>query len=218
MAAFPSSLPFAAFLQYSPRGTSPTSIQSKDVTLAIKRNGFFRGVRVIDFAARRIREEQANYPLLSGYFNASVALVPAPRSSPLSAPGALWPALRICQSLKSEGCAGSVLPCLKRIKPITKSATAGVGKRPDPDTHYESIEVDQPALLTPPEAITVVDDVITRGSTFLAMYRRLREAFPQTEIRCFAIVRTMSGVEVTQILDPVEGIISFTGMHLLRQP
>src|SRR4051794_12238585 len=161
MATFPSRLPFAAFLQYSPRGTTPISLQSKNVTLAIKRDGFMGGVKVIDFAARRIREEQVNYPFLSGYLNGSVTIVPAPRSSPHKDPRALWPALRISQSLKDEGCAGSVLPCLKRIKPVTKSATAGVGQRPDPDTHYESFEVDRQAMLAAPKAITIVDDVIT---------------------------------------------------------
>jgi hypothetical protein len=125
-------------LQYSPRGTSAISKHSKDVTLAIKRNSFIRGHRVIDFAARRIREERANYPFLSAYFNGSVTLVPAPRSSPVKDPKALWPALRICQSLKAEGCAAAVLPCLKRVKPVTKSASAGSAQRPDPDAHYES--------------------------------------------------------------------------------
>jgi len=130
----------------------------------------------------------------------------------------LWPALRICQSLKAEGCAAAVLPCLKRVKPVTKSATAGSGQRPDPDAHYESLEVDQQAMLRPPTTITLVDDVITRGSTFLAMYQRLAEAFPQAEIRCFAVVRTMSDVEVDPIMSPVEGLISFNGTNLQRRP
>jgi hypothetical protein len=218
MVSFPSRLPFAAFLQYSPRGTTPTSLQSKNVTLAIKRDGFVGGVRVIDFATRRIREERANYPFLASYFNDSVTLIPAPRSSPQKDPNALWPALRICQSLKNEGCSGRVLPCLKRIKQVTKYATAGAGQRPDPAAHYESIEVDTSGVLTSPNSLTIVDDVITRGSTFLALFQRLREAFPEAEIRCFAIVRTMSGVEVDRIMSPVEGIISFSGTHLFRQP
>jgi hypothetical protein len=92
------------------------------------------------------------------------------------------------------------------------------GQRPDPDTHYESFQVDTQAVLAAPALITVVDDVITRGSTLLAMFQRLTEAFPQAQIRCFAVVRTMSGVEVDQIMSPVEGIISLSGMHLLRQP
>ena len=118
----------------------------------------------------------------------------------------------------AERCAGSVLPFLKRTKPTTKSATAGVGQRPAPEAHYESIEVDHQGILTAATSITIVDDVITRGSTFLAMYQRLAEAFPQAEIRCFAGVRTMSGVEVDQIMSPVEGVITFTGTYLLRQP
>jgi hypothetical protein len=218
MATFPSKLSYAAFLQYSPRGTTAISKQSKDVTVAIKADRFIRGHRVIDFTARRIREERANFPFLASYFDGSVTLVPAPRSSPQKDPKALWPALRICQSLKAEGCAAAVLPCLKRVQSVTKSATAGSGNRPDPDAHYASLEVDQQRILVPPTSITIVDDVITRGSTFLAMYQRLAEAFPQAAVRCFAVVRTMSGVEVDRILDPTEGSISFGGTYLSRQP
>src|SRR4051794_38114908 len=103
MASIPSKLAYAAFLEYSPRGTSATSKQSKDVTLAIKADRFIRGHRVIDFTASRIREERGNHPFLAAYFNDSVTLVPAPRSSPLKDPKALWPALRVCESLRSEG-------------------------------------------------------------------------------------------------------------------
>jgi hypothetical protein len=218
MATFPSKLSYAAFLQYSPRGTQPTSVLSKDVTLAIKRDGYLRGLRMIEFAAGRIREQQGSYPFLGDYFGGPVTLVPAPRSSPLSDPRALWPALRICQSLKAEGCGATVLPCLKRAQRVTKSATAGSGQRPDPDAHYESLEVETRGISVSSTSITVVDDVITRGSTFLAMYQRLAEAFPRAEIRCFAVVRTMSGVEIDQIMSPVEGVISFDGVNLQRRP
>jgi adenine/guanine phosphoribosyltransferase-like PRPP-binding protein len=101
---------------------------------------------------------------------------------------------------------------------VTKSATAGSGQRPDPDAHYESLEVDQQAMLRPPATITIVDDVITRGSTFLAMYQRLSEAFPQAKIQCFAVVRTMSSVEVDQIMSSIKGLISYDGTSLHRRP
>src|SRR3954447_21123790 len=159
MATFPSSLPYGAFLQYSPRGSTATSKHSKDVTLAIKADRFIRGHRVIDFAARRIHEERDNYPFLASYFGGTVTLVPAPRSSPLKDPKALWPALRICKSLVAEGCAAGLRACLKRVKPVTKSATAGSGQRPGPDVHYESFEVDPQAMLPAPTTITLVDDV-----------------------------------------------------------
>ena len=217
MATFPSRLPYAAFLQYSPRGTSAISKHSKDVTLAIKADRFIRGHRVIDFAARRIREERANYPFLSAYFNGSVTLVPAPRSSPVKDPKALWPALRICQSLKAEGCAAAVLPCLKRVKPVTKSATAGSASGRTPTRIMEASRSSSRrrfGLRRP----SPCRRLITRGSTFLAMYQRLAEAFPQAEIRCFAIVRTMSGVEVDPIMSPVEGLILFDGTNPRRRP
>ena len=38
--------------------------------------------------------------------------------------------------------------------------------------------LEQQATLRPPAIITLVDDVITRGSTFLAMHQRLAEALP----------------------------------------
>jgi hypothetical protein len=40
-------------------------LQSKNVTLAIKRDGGLGGVRVIGYAAQRIRQEQVNYRFLS---------------------------------------------------------------------------------------------------------------------------------------------------------
>jgi hypothetical protein len=83
---------------------------------------------------------------------------------------------------------------------------------------YESLEVDQQGVLTAPDLITIVDDVITRGSTLPAKFRRLSEASPQAESRCLAAVRTMSGLEVDRIMSPAEGMISFGGTHLLRQP
>ena len=90
----------------------------------------------------------------------------------------------------------------------------GACRRPDPDAHYESLEVDQQAMLRPPATISFVVDVITRGSTFLSIYQRLAEAFPQAEILFFAAVRTMSGIDVDPIMSPVEGLISFDGTNL----
>jgi hypothetical protein len=66
--------------------------------------------------------------------------------------------------------------------------------------------------------ITLVDAVIIRGSTFLGMYQRLVEAFPLAQIRCFALVRTMSGAEVDRVMSPVEGVIAFDGTNLQRWP
>jgi len=73
-------------------------------------------------------------------------------------------------------------------------------------------------MLFTPEAITLVDDVITRGSSFVGLVPRVQETFPGIEIRCFALVRTISSGDIKNILDPIEGTISFNGVDLQRYP
>ena len=192
------------------------SRQSRDVTYLVKQDGFInKQAPVIEYAAKRLSEEIPHFPFLVDYLNPSVTLVPAPRSSPL-VPNALWVPKRICDALGALGLVKNVFPCVTRTKPVQKSASAGAGQRPSPQEHYDSLEV-TPGLFTP-TAITVVDDVITRGSTFLAILKRLEESFPWVPIRCFALVRTISPGEVSTILDPVEGTITTTGGQLHRHP
>ena len=69
-----------------------------------------------------------------------------------------------------------------------------------------------------PRAITLVDDVVTRGSSFVGLMPHLEDAFPGIAIRCFAPVRTISGGEIDRILDPVEGMITYNGTDLHRHP
>ncbi len=217
MAIFPSSLVFASLLQYAPRGHSQPSMRSRDVTYKIKQDGFVGGFRIIDFAAGRLAQETVTHPFLSDYFNPSVTLVPIPRSSPLVSPGALWPSLRICQAILAQGLAAHVVPCLVRTYAVQKSSTARAGQRPRPDEHYDSVRVGRKKRRAP-KAITLVDDVVTRGASFVGVVPRLQEAFPRIEIRCFAVVRTISLGEIDRILDPVEGTISYDGSKFRRYP
>lgn len=216
MAEFPSEIEFASFLRYAPRGTTDVSKDSKTFAHSIKTDGYVRTVNAIDFTAKRLAEEIGKHAFLRDYFNASVTLIPCPRSTPTQ-PGTLWPSLRICQAFKAQGLCGSVGTQLMRIKPVPKSAFAAPGQRPEPIDHYESVAV-APVELFTPKAITLVDDVITRGSSLLGFKRRLEEAYPGVPIRCFAVVRTISPGEVASLLDPVRGTISFTGGQLHRSP
>lgn len=217
MVVFPSKIEFAAFLQYASHGQSEDSAKAKKVLLAVKRDGFVDSVRIIEHSAKRLAEELPKHPFLSDYFNDSVTLVPAPRSAPL-VQNALWPALRICQTIRAKGLAANLLPCVERTRPVQKAATAGPGQRPNPDEHYDSTKVSRPPLLPSPTAITLVDDVITRGSSFMGLMKRLEEAFPGVPVRCFALIRTISSGDVPAILDPVQGTISFTSGQLSRHP
>lgn len=216
-ANFPSRLAFASLLQYAPRGQSGPSVLSREVTYKVKQDGYVGRFRIIDFAAERLAQEIAPYPLLADYFNPSATLVPVPRSSPLVNPAALWPPLRICQAIHARGLAADIMPCLQRTHSVQKSATAPAGGRPGPPEHYGSVRV-VPMVRPAPQAITLVDDVITRGSSFVGLVPLLQDAFPGIAIRCFALVRTISGGEIDRILDPVEGIITYNGTDLHRHP
>jgi predicted amidophosphoribosyltransferase len=192
-------------------------MRSRDVTYKIKQDGFVGGLRIIDFTAQRLAQEIDSHAFLSDDFNPSVTLVPLPRSSPLISPRALWPSLRICQAILDQGLAAHVVPCLERTDAVQKSSTARAGRRPGPDEHYGSVRVMWKKRRAP-RAITLVDDVVTRGASFIGLVPRLQEAFPGTEIRCFAVVRTISTGEIDRILAPVEGTISYDGSEFRRHP
>ncbi|NCC22993.1 MAG: hypothetical protein EOM26_11125 [Alphaproteobacteria bacterium] len=221
MSLFPSDLPFFSLLQYAPRGTSELSRKSRDVVHAIKTdaNRKVQGqtVNVIAHAARRAAEAMVSGDVLAPCFGPDVLLVPMPRSS-LQKPGALWPSLVICEALMAQGLGGGIDPCLRRSVPVGKAAIAASGGRPDPVDHDESVVVERESLLVP-ERLTIVDDVITRGSSFVGVFPKVAEAFPGIPISCFALMRTISEGDIDTILDPVRGIItSEDGKRLRRRP
>lgn len=206
----PSRAPYCAFLKYSSSGTSPASVASKTFTHRIKNDGpapHDPTVRAIDFAASRLSALVPAHDCLAHCFGPDVTLVPVPRSAPLTS-GALWPAMRLCESMRLKRLALDVRPLLVRTRAVTKSATARTAGRPSPVEHYESIKAESAGMVAPAR-ITIVDDVVTRGATLLACLGRLQEAYPDTPITCFALIRTMSyGVEVEHMLDPVKGLLT----------
>jgi hypothetical protein len=67
--------------------------------------------------------------------------------------------------------------------------------------------------------LIIVDDVITKGRTLLAAALRLHEAFPNADIRAFALVRTMGFVaRLGDTLDPCQGIVRWAGNDARREP
>lgn len=208
MAPFPSNLKFAALLKYSTRGTEPESKKSQQVMYCVKNDKPFIGsnTRVIVHAATTIQKYINALPYLKQYFNPNVTLVPFPRSAPLVT-GGFWISQRICDCFVDHGLAAQSVPCLERVSAVNKSATAKQGERPTPLEHFNSLQIKP--LLKISGAITVVDDVVTRGSSFLGAAPHFAAHFPGVEVQYFAILRAMSGVEVDKILDPVEGKIIF---------
>lgn len=209
MGSLLSSLPFAALLTYSPRGQSEVSQRSRRVRDAIKaaRND------ILERSLQKLHELGGMEPFLGS----DVVLVPAPRSAPIRDATTLWPAERICAQLVTAGFGREVLPCLARVVAVPKSAFAAIGARPDVPRHFETMAVE--GVLVRAKRITVVDDVITKGATLLAAASRVQEAFPEAEVRAFALLRTMGLVEeIDMIVNPCAGSVTLVGDEALRAP
>ena len=186
------------------------------VTYQAKQDGYVGSVRVLPHAARRVVEHLAAYPFLQTCLGPQITLIPMPRSS-LQRPGFLWPAQRICECLLAEGLGHDIEPCLVRRAPLPKASLSAPGQRPNPIDHYHSTTVRR-SRGAAPQVITLVDDVVTRGASFIGMYARLQEAYPNVQIHCFALIRTIRSGEIDQILDPVHGEIRYAHDRLSRVP
>jgi predicted amidophosphoribosyltransferase len=112
----------------------------------------------------------------------------------------------MCEAARAACFGGLFLPCLKRVTAVAKSALASAGGRSTLQQHYDSMRANRP--VERPDKITIVDDIVTKGATLLAGASLLREAFPDDEVRLFALVRTRGLVpEIERIVDPVVGSI-----------
>jgi phosphoribosylpyrophosphate synthetase len=208
---------FGSFLVYAPRGTSEVSSRAKQFVRALKEERLIYAPpqSPSDYAARRLAEERPVI-LLESIFAGAPLLVPVPRSS-LPVQGGIWPALNIAEALVRHGIGAAVLPCLKRVTAVPKSAFAAAGTRPKPMEHYESIEAVK--MVTDRQSLCLVDDVITKGATLLAAASRLQETFPQATVTAFALVRTLGFVEnIEHIVEPAVGTITLRGDEAFRDP
>jgi orotate phosphoribosyltransferase len=67
--------------------------------------------------------------------------------------------------------------------------------------------------------VVLIDDVITKGRTFLAAAARVREAIPGAQVRAFALLRTMGLADgVQSLLAPCRGEIRWIGGDAQRIP
>ena len=194
----PSELRFGSLLVYSPQGTSELSDRSRQVVRHIKNCRRDHIARV----GERFAELTAA-GRFADLLGPEVVLVPAPRRSP-PVKDMLWPALEISREMERRGLCASVQPLLERHAPVPKSALKTKGReRPSPDAHRASMRC-LAAVQTGPSRITIVDDIVTRGSTMLGCAWTLADQFPNTAIQALAVVRTMTGSEITEVLAPVD--------------
>ena len=141
-----------------------------------------------------------------------VALVPCPPSTPSDTSGhtASSPApLRICRALVRNALGAEVLPCLERTEAVRKSAFSAPGERLSVERHLETMRIGD--LPIRPRRVTIVDDVVTKGTTLLAAASLLRRILPDADIAGFALLRTIPvGAQIERVVDPVVGRIIMT--------
>jgi predicted amidophosphoribosyltransferase len=148
-------------------------------------------------------------------FGGDATLVPVPSSDPSAT--RIWAAERLAVALHGVGLGRAVWPGIRRYFPVRKSATALNADRPTTQLHYESLSVTD--LAGEHQKIVLIDDVITKGRTILAAAARLHESLPNTDIRAFALVRTMGFLaDVAHFLEPCNGFVRWGGGDARRDP
>lgn len=186
--------------------------------LALKRDQFVDTPPILmsEWVAKKMQQKIAELPF-AHFFQPNTILVPIPKSS-LMQPNTLWVPERIANALVAVGLGKQVASCLVRSKAVPKAALSSPSERPTTEQHYESLSVQ--GSLSKIDEILLVDDVITRGATLLGAANRLAEAFPQSSIRAFAAIRTISNqYEFESIYAPCTGTIDLyeTG-NTFRRP
>lgn len=199
---------FGSLLSYSPHGYSASDVASKSWMVAVKQDNFVltegKRIPMSEFVAETVKDKLDSLPF-SHLFDGKPVLVPTPSSS-LKKPDSLDVPSSLALALKKK-LGNEVAECLVRVKPLPKSAMSIAANRSTVAQHFDSLLVQE--VLTKPESILLVDDVVTRGATLLGAANRLAESYPDAKVAAFAALRAVSNPsEFKGIRTPVCGFIT----------
>lgn len=202
---------FASCYVYSPRGAGAASRRSRLLRKLLKAGDD----RFILKYAVRVRQQVRGDAVLAGFLGPGQVLVPVPGSAPAVA-GVMSVPEHLAMALIEAGLGRDIWKGLYRARPVRKSATAPPLSRPTVGAHYDSFSVAAAAV---PSRIVLIDDVVTKGRTLLAAAARLKDASPNSEIRAFALLRTMGRIGgVERLLSPCVGEIRWRAGDAYRNP
>lgn len=193
---------YASFANYSPRGTSELSERSRVQVGHIKAGRPYITKSAIAYFDQPIAS------VLAPFLNPDATLVPIPRSAPQGKDG-IWPAEVIASLLVEADYGKEVVRCLERVSPVKKSSSQySAQTRPSVKEHYDSLLVK--GSIDQPRQITLIDDVLTLGRTAFACAKRIHEAFPESNVSVFALVRTQGLIkDIEKIVDPSTGTVTY---------
>jgi hypothetical protein len=203
---------FASCYVYSPTGTGVVSERSRVLRELLKSGE----ARSLLYYADHVRREVATNAALAGFLNPTSIFVPVPGRAPC-VDGERSVAERLATALIKEGLGLDMWRGLRRIRRIRKSATALPGERPTVDEHHRSFAIESGGMA--PSSVVLVDDVVTKGRTLLAAAMCVHEAFPATDIRAFALLRTLGfNQRIDRLMDPCIGEIRWRTADAHRRP
>jgi len=212
---------YASLLSYCPRDSSEKGEIAKRVMRAIKNespvSSKFGELFASEFIAKTLKEIIDKDENFKDFLGENPVLIPVPRHSPIKK-YSLWPSLQIAKAMEREGI-GTVRPILERIEAVPRSSMSSPESRPSPTTHYKSMAIKR--IPTISRDVILVDDLVTRGHTFIASAWHVCETFPDVEVRAFAAMRTVSNrLEFKELFDPVIGRITYRPEYddCLRRP
>lgn len=186
-------------------GHSETTLRSARFCYNVKagRNEFI--LKLLSHYLPLVEKEHKQIRL---FLNKEVSLIPIPRNSPLRSDD-VWPSFLISRILLKLGFAKEVFPILSRqykVGGLIKKSNAE--DRPSVEEHYKSFEIEKTLEIS--EHITLVDDVVTQGRTSYASYLKIKENYPNSQIRLFSMFRTQSFIpEIKSIFNPDFNVIPF---------
>lgn len=148
--------------------------------------------------------------VLSDVLGPDVVLVPVPGHAPIppKAKSHNWASRDIAQAICEAGLGSDVVTAVTRRVKVQKSAFTSPENRPTVVSHYESMGVEIDLVLQGAKRITLVDDIVTKGSTMLAAASLVSEACRGAEVSGFAAMRTdrpfeMESLAATPVLETV---------------
>jgi hypothetical protein len=204
---------FASCYVYSPGGACATCSRSRLLRALLKAGD----ERFMQRSAARVRQQANDSAALSGFFHPADILIPVPGCR--SVPGGTGSVPhRLARALVQHGLGSRVWDGLRRVRTVRKSATCA-GRRPAVTTHYESLAVEAAAELSAEVRLVLIDDIVTKGRTFMASASRVAEAYPRNQVLAFALVRTLGLIPgVEHVLDPCVGEIRWCAGDAQRRP